>query len=472
MKLGLSARILLLGLLNVILIAAAATVFLRIQFGTGWGSLLTYASDDRIISMAREVALELAQAPRHDRVSVLGRYSDQYRTPLYLFLNDGTQLAGPAVNLPGEVLAELSRGPEEPFRPPPMLTKSGKGHARGGPGPMFHVDTPNGGARWLGVRVPVASAESNRPERGTLLLQADGFGGGSLFFDPWPWLWLTFSIALIAVLCWAPFLRGLTRSLKRLTAATAEVAEGRFDVDVVDVKEVRRDEVGELSASISRMADRLSLLVQGQKRFLGDAAHELCAPIARIQVGLGVLEQQLPKEALDDLRDDVAEISKLVAEILQFSKASLQSPGDNLEPVDLTGLARSVVAREGAQVEIQIDPGLIATANIALLDRALGNLVRNAVRYAGSTGPITISGMRAGEFVTLVVADHGPGLPEAELERVFAPFYRTELSRSRESGGHGLGLSIVKACVEACNGGVSCRNRTPRGLEVVIKLHS
>ncbi len=109
-------------------------------------------------------------------------------------------------------------------------------------------------------------------------------------------------------------------------------------------------------------------------------------------------------------------------------------------------------------------------ANEALLLRALSNVIRNAIRYAGDQGPITISAQRQSSVVEISVADRGPGLPEAELEEVFAPFYRPESARTRETGGAGLGLAIVRTCVEACRGTVSCRNRVPHGLEVTIRL--
>jgi len=96
--------------------------------------------------------------------------------------------------------------------------------------------------------------------------------------------------------------------------------------------------------------------------------------------------------------------------------------------------------------------------------------VRNAVRYAGSAGPITMSGSINEETGTIRVSDCGPGLPESELDRVFDPFYRLEYSRGSESGGVGLGLAIVKSCIEACGGSVSCKNLSQGGLEVNIVL--
>jgi two-component system sensor histidine kinase CpxA len=104
------------------------------------------------------------------------------------------------------------------------------------------------------------------------------------------------------------------------------------------------------------------------------------------------------------------------------------------------------------------------------LTRALANLVRNAVRYAGPAGPVRLHAVAGPEEVRVVVADRGPGVPASELEKIFDPFYRGEPSRSRETGGIGLGLAIVKSCVEACGGAVGAANAQPTGLEVTLRL--
>ena len=126
----------------------------------------------------------------------------------------------------------------------------------------------------------------------------------------------------------------------------------------------------------------------------------------------------------------------------------------------------------GTEVRVDIDETLSVMADTELLSRALGNLVRNAIRYAGSQGPIQISAVSNAptSTVTLSVVDSGPGVPEASLEQIFDPFYRIESSRSRETGGVGLGLAIVKTCVEACQGKVIARNLKPSGLQVELTL--
>jgi two-component system, OmpR family, sensor histidine kinase CpxA len=296
-----------------------------------------------------------------------------------------------------------------------------------------------------------------------------------LFFEATPWLVAGFGGLLFSLLFWFPLVRGITRSITQMTHATEQIAEGRFDTQV---QARRRDELGRLGQAINRMAVRLSGFVTGQKRFLGDIAHELCAPIARLQVALGILEQRADdkqKAYVEDVREEVQQVSSLVNELLSFSKAGLQQKSIKLEPVNLAAIVRRVIEREapGSQnIQVLVDDSLGVLAEPDLLTRALANLVRNALGYAGAAGPIVIAAAATGDQVTLTVADSGPGVPPETLAQIFDPFFRVEPSRSRDTVGAGLGLAIVKTCVEACQGTVIARNRQPSGLQVDLVLKS
>ena len=239
---------------------------------------------------------------------------------------------------------------------------------------------------------------------------------------------------------------------------TAQIADGRFDVQAA---EPRSDELGHLGSEIDRMAGRLESFVRKQKRFLGDIAHELCAPIARIQFALGILAQKAEegqRAHMAALHDEIQEMSgRRRNELLSFSKPGMQPGSAALTQVRVAEIAEKAIAREafaGATVQMAIGSDLRATANPALLLRALSNvLLRNAVRYAGSDG-----------------ADLGhcpargrPGVDRGGRRRsgAAAPFYRPEAARTRETGGAGLGLAIVRTCVEACSGRHVATGRLP-----------
>ena len=223
------------------------------------------------------------------------------------------------------------------------------------------------------------------------------------------------------------------------------------------------------------MATRLDTHMTGQKRFLGDVAHELCSPLARLQMATGILADQAPKdlqETVADVREEVQQMSALVNELLAFTKAGLRPRDVACSPVDLAPLARDVLAREdvGGRITLNVADDLRANAEPDLLARALGNLVRNALRYSGETGLITVTAARENKHVSLIVEDDGPGVPAADLDRLGEPFFRPELARTRESGGVGLGLAIVRNSIAACGGEVRFSNRTPQGFRAEIRL--
>ncbi len=514
----LSAKILLWFFLNLLLLGAAFYLFFRGQFHMGLDTLLTGQAGERVEALSSIISDELQAAAPEERAEVLQYFGQSYGLQLVLVRPDGGLLAGAALPLPPEVRARLSSFGPPPMRPPldvreraqrprrdnepalrdgggaqppaprpgaaplqrppmradgnalqPPPTPDGPRHNR----PKFMVRTAAPAGYWVGIRLPMFDRNHPEAQQQLLLMFSPTLSGGGLFIDFKPWLLVGFGAVLFSVLFWLPLIRGITRSIKQLTAATGQIAEGHFEVRV---SERRRDELGRLGAEINSMAARLDGFVAGQKRFLGDVAHELCSPLARMQIAIGILEQRAESAQQDyvrDVREEVQEMSNLVNELLSFSKASLREKAVQLQRVPLAELARRVAQREagdGDQVRVQIADDLTALAEPDLLARALANLVRNALRYAGDAGPVVISAEAGGQGVAVRVSDAGPGVPAGALHKIFDPFYRLEASRSRDTGGIGLGLAIVKTCVEACQGSVSASNREPSGLQVELLL--
>lgn len=476
-RLALSTKILLLASGNLLLLALAFVVFARFELHMQLDSFL-FGGQDRVVSLARQATLDLEDTPAQSRDALLDRYRRIYKVDFYLYVVPAVQIAGPAVELPRAVLNEIHKPPARGEGPPGGFGRGredgevlrdgagGDGSGRDGP-PLFEVSTADPAGYWAGARIPIREPGQDFQTPGILLMHARSFLGTPLFFDYRPWLAISTAVVLAFLFCWLPFIRGLTHAVSQMSRVTGQIAEGHFDQHL---PEDRRDELGLLAAGINRMASRLSGFVHGQKRFLGDIAHELCAPISRIQFALGVLERRIEPGAVDDLQEEVRQMSTLVAELLSFSKAGLQAAARPLVPVDIAGVVDEAVSRENAAVEVTVEPGISAMADPDSLSRAVANLVRNALRYAGSAGPVALTARREANDVVITIADHGPGIPEEEIDRVFAPFYRVESSRDRASGGVGLGLAIVRNCVDACRGTVRCRNRVPTGLEVEIRL--
>jgi two-component system sensor histidine kinase CpxA len=337
------------------------------------------------------------------------------------------------------------------------------------------VRTTNPTRYWLLLRARVDNPQAGYPMRATLVAEANSIYMGGLILDPAPWLKVGAGAILFSVLVWLPLLRGITRSIRQLTETTRQIAEGRF---YVRASSKRTDELGALAEAINQMASRLDGFVQGQKRFLGDVAHELCSPLARLQMTLGIIEQRADERQQGYARaatEKAEQIASLVNELLAFSKASFRAADVQLQPVNLLEAAQKAVrqeAPEGGPITIEIPNALIVLADDDTLVRALANLLRNAIRHGGGSEPVVVTATHEAKsgMVTISIADCGPGVPEAELSKIFDAFYRLDASRTRDTGGVGLGLTIVKACIESCHGSVIARNRTPHGLEMLVHL--
>lgn len=469
-------------LLNLALIGLLVYGFVRVQFHLGLDSLLAGRAGDRIEAVAGVITAELRDRPPGEWNAILERFSSNYGVRFALFRTDKQQAAGEPLALPAPVRAwmggfgrpPLPRAPREERPPQPAAGPPPPPPPLAGPPnhPRKLVRTSRPTRYWVLVRTPINPPDRPPQPPYTLVAASESLSAGGLFFEWKPWIAVAAGCLAVSVLCWIPLARGLTVAIRRLTQATGRIAEGRFDARV---PEDRGDELGALAGSVNRMASRLEGYVTGQRRFLGDIAHELCAPIARLQMALGILEQRAGADTqgpVADVREEIEQMSALVGELLSFSKASLAGNAINRRPAPLRALIEQATEREAAPgVEFTVAAPAEASvlAEPDLLLRALSNLLRNAARYAGDAGPITVNAERAGERWAVRVSDCGPGIPAEAVAKIFDPFYRVDPSRDRATGGAGLGLAIVKTCVEACGGTVSCRRLAP-GFEVEMLL--
>lgn len=437
--------------------------------------LVFHQSQERIQRAIRLLMSELAALPPDEWDAAVQRFEDHYGVQLALLTTDGAPMAGSLNSWPAEITERLRRPPfvgGGDFRPPeppaPDASPPRPREFRGGL-PVWLERTGPPPRYWLISRVRIGGPHE-AGIRALLVIRLESLFGG-LLGDPRPLLLGALAVVLLSMLLWLPFVRGITRSVEAMTQAGRRIAEGRLDTRVA-VR--RRDELGELARTLNEMAARLEGLIADQKRFLGGVAHELCAPLARLQMALGILEQRVgpaEREYLDAAQTTAREMSEMVNELLSFSKAAFGQSVLNSRAVPVAAAARAAAKREapGRNVRIEAPGDLAAWADPALLDRALGNLLRNSARYAGD-GPITVRAAPAGDAVEIVVEDEGPGVPPEALPRLFEPFYRVESSRDREAGGQGLGLTLVKAAVESMGGSATAELRRPHGLAVRLRL--
>ncbi len=300
------------------------------------------------------------------------------------------------------------------------------------------------------------------PDGRWLLLQPHHF--------PLPGRFLFAVLALAGLLAAAsyPVARLVTRRLEALEAGVKRLGEG----DLAARVEVRgNDELATLATSFNNTAERLQRLVDGQRRMLASASHELRSPLARLRLAVELAREEPDRtqERLGEAASEVEELDALVEELLLAGRLELDPAAPPAEPVDVAALLAEEAARTGAAVQ----GGPVALrADRRALRILVRNLLENARRHGGGAieaGAEALPGDPPG--ARLWVADRGPGVPEPERERIFEPFYRPAGHRETADGGVGLGLYLVRRIAQRYGGSASCLPRDGGGslFEVILR---
>ena len=282
---------------------------------------------------------------------------------------------------------------------------------------------------------------------------------------PFGFLWLLGLVGIAVMVGVFPIIRRLLGRLDVLQRGVQRFGHGDL---AVRVPEQGSDEVADLSRHFNAAAARIQTLVQSHKSLLANASHELRSPLTRIRMGLELMQGAQPSPQFRlEIERNITELDQLVEEILLASRldSSEANVGD-WEAVDLVGLAAEECARVDA--ELIAGTGDLQVHGIAkLLRRALRNLLENARRY--SHGPITLElRVHAGK-ARVQVCDRGPGVPPAQRERIFEPFYRLP-GASERTGGVGLGLALVRSIATRHHGSVHCEDHPGGGACFVLFL--
>ena len=263
-------------------------------------------------------------------------------------------------------------------------------------------------------------------------------------------------------------LRRLLRPLRWLGDGVARLSAGELDVVLPNQT---GDEFGQLTAAFNEMVGRVREMLRARDQLLLDVSHELRSPLTRIKVAI---ELSPPGPHRAGLSEDVAEMEAMIGELLELERLRDGRTLANA-PVDLAALAEEVAGGlrgGGPGVTIVRPPGgAVARVDRDRVRTVLRNLLENAVKYSlADSGPVTIRIEPGAEVVTVSVEDDGPGIPQADVGSVFEPFFRVDRSRSKKTGGYGLGLSICKRIVEAHVGRLTVENLTPRGTRFTVTL--
>ncbi len=346
------------------------------------------------------------------------------------------QLLGPG----GEVLLQgpSTRVPGEP-----------------GAGLQLRIDAADGQAYELRLAPRVRSGNAGSRER---------HNAAFWLRPPYGFAWILALVGIAVTVGVFPIIRRLLQRLEQLERSVQRFGEGDLSVRV---PEQGHDEVARLARQFNAAAGRIEALVQSHKSLLANASHELRSPLTRIRMGLELLQGDAPPPvARAEIERNIAELDQLVDEILLASRldAGVHDLLE-LEAVDLVGLAAEECARVDAELRLggPDAPGAEGAqlqdvqGDARLLRRALRNLLENARRY--SQGPVSLELVPGPGGTDIVrVCDHGPGVPPAQRERIFEPFYRLP-GASERAGGVGLGLALVRSIAERHGGSVRCEDR-------------
>jgi two-component system sensor histidine kinase CpxA len=300
-------------------------------------------------------------------------------------------------------------------------------------------------------------------------------------FRPTDWSFLAASGLIAFFLSYA-----LTRPIVRLRTAAQRLASGDLSARAPDIGGLgKSDEVANLTHDFNIMAERIEHLVSAQRTLISDISHELRSPLARLSVALGLARQRTPAEAhewLDRIENEEIKLNALISQLLDLSRFESDLASKKGDSIDLAEIAHNVVEDANFEASLRNCRVVLRADTRAyrvrgkekLLQSALENVVRNALRYTAEGTDIEIvleEELHQGKrWHRLTVSDSGPGLPEEELEKVFRPFYRSDGARTRETGGVGLGLAIARRAIEAHGGTIVASNRDTSGLCVEICL--
>ncbi|HEY8049380.1 MAG TPA: ATP-binding protein [Ramlibacter sp.] len=282
---------------------------------------------------------------------------------------------------------------------------------------------------------------------------------------PLGFVWMLTIVALAVAIGAYPIIRRLTKRLEELRVGVERWGEGDLSVRI---REDGSDELAFLAQRFNHSAQRIETLLKSNKALLANASHELRSPLARIRMGIELMGPDTSATAADEIRRNIAELDQLVDEILLASRLDArETEMGTIEQVDWTGLVAEECARTGAElVESEHDRSIVVDGVPRLLRRAARNLLENARRYSSE---VTVQLKREGADAVLRVNDRGPGVPPAEREHIFEPFYRLP-GASERHGGVGLGLSLVRSIAQRHHGSVRCEDAPGGGASFVLRI--
>ncbi len=292
--------------------------------------------------------------------------------------------------------------------------------------------------------------------------------------------WMHLGLAMVASALVAALLAWYVAApLTRIRESTRRFAGGDLSARVGRLRFGRSAEVVALATEFDRMAERIKALVDSHRLLVRDVSHERRSPLARLRVALELAregDRPQVQAALDRIEHESDRLEGMLAQALELSRleTATTTARDHVELDELLGDVITNADYEGAprgrKVVLTECERLALTGSHAVLYSAFENLIRNALAYTADGSTISVRLHRDNGHAEVRVRDHGPGVAQADLTRIFEPFYRTDAARMRSSGGTGLGLAIARSAIERHGGSIVAHNADGGGLEVVVRL--
>ncbi len=260
--------------------------------------------------------------------------------------------------------------------------------------------------------------------------------------------------------------RKMMKPIKLLNKGVSEISHGNFKHLIPTRK---KDDLGQLARSFNLMTQKIDKMLLARDQLLLDVSHELRSPITRMKVALEFLEKSKTRTSLND---DLKEMSKMITEILETEKLNYEEGKLLLEEVDLNKLITEIVntyssTNPGVKMFSPATPCL-TNIDVSRIKIVLNNIIDNALKYSNQNDrPIEIN-IKQNQEVLVCIQDFGKGIPPDELNLIFEPFYRVDKSRSKDTGGYGLGLNLCKKIMEAHGGKIEVESKLNKG--TLVKL--
>lgn len=270
---------------------------------------------------------------------------------------------------------------------------------------------------------------------------------------------------LIALALSAWMTRRIVRPVRQIMEASRNIAQGNYSraLSLPDRPLADLDEMGQMAHSFNRMAGQLAESDTLRRQLIGDVSHELSTPLTVIKGSMeGLIDGVLPPDAatFQQVQQEAARMQRLVADLQELSRVEAGAYDLHRQPLNLTTLLTDVTNRlrrqfddKGVILCLQLPPGLLlAEADGDRIAQVLINLIGNALQYTPTGGGVTVTAVRQPNVFRISVSDNGEGIAAEHLPHLFTRFYRVDKSRSRASGGSGIGLTIARHLVEAHGG--------------------